>query len=123
MRRDRFLTCIFFALLFIWFLAAISHGGEPKKKKPPKPDTIAILSSRVHSVRWHTTAAEEIVTMVPFEGNDYKEEGVAILEFSDGGIGIYIAREDEDNDEWVTLTRAAVRSKIFEDILKRSSTR
>lgn len=108
------------------FFCITAFAGDPKPKqkhKRVKPDGISAMSSRIVGNRWHNAAEVVAINLIPYQGNDDTEELVGFVEFGDGGIGIYVAHDDEDDDEWVTLTKQEAKSTFFEGVMRRAQLR
>lgn len=113
-------------LLLALFVGVVAAGDPPKqhgRRKQVKSDTIASMTSRIVNNRWRCLATQELYTLVPDEDDKGDEIMFGMVEFSDGSIGFYVARENEEDDEWISLTRKQVRSEMFSTVLKRSASR
>lgn len=61
------------------------------------------------------------LTTVVLNDEHYKEVVVSFAEFGTGGVGIYVACEEEEEDSWFQITKKHL--DVFEEVIKRAKTR
>lgn len=110
----------------VWLsVYAACDAGQPKKKPPRRveADSVSAMTSRIVNMHWKDCAVANMWTCVAGEDNTGQPVMLGIVEFADGGLGLYLAAENENNDQWIALTKTQARVEMLKQAIERAASR
>lgn len=95
---------------------------RPRQVKARKVESdVADMISRISGHRWHMTTTVDRLTLVPTYDYDENETYLGLVEFGNGWLGVYVARQNPDDDAWLTVAKTDLDVVI--ECLERSKCR